>query len=63
MIKNTRSPTKKVDIHSLLIVRLLPNILFLKKYYPCGLFERVLFTFAVWLLLVYLINKRAQLKK
>ena len=26
-------------------------------------FEWVLFTFAVWLLLVYLINKRAQLKK
>ncbi|WP_308549084.1 hypothetical protein, partial [uncultured Parabacteroides sp.] len=31
-IKNTRTPLKKVDIHSLLIFRLLPNILFLKKY-------------------------------
>ena len=35
----------------------------IKKYYPCGKFYWVLFTFAVWLLLVYLINKRAQLKK
>ena len=39
MIKNTRTPPKKADIHILLIFRLLPNILFLKKYYPCGLFE------------------------
>ncbi len=35
----------------------------INKYYPQGKFQRVLFTFAVWLLFVYLINKRAQLKK
>ena len=34
--KKYKNPSKKADIYILLIIRLLPNILFLKKYYPCG---------------------------
>ena len=37
--KKYKNPSKNADIHILLIFRLLPNILFLKKYYPCRKFE------------------------
>jgi len=62
-IKKYNIPPKNAKYRILLDNKWLAKILFLKKYYPCGKFERVLFTFAVWLLFVYLINKRAQLKK